>query len=314
MDNLTHTLLGIVVARSGLRQKLGKGTTTVLALASNLPDLDVFTFFLKGGDYFLFRRTFTHSFLGVFLMGLVFSFVFKRWFKNLSWKVCLGLCLLGMGLHISLDLLNAYGVVLLYPWSFHRFELAWVFVINFLWWVILISPFVLTRFSFLKPLQVGVYRISVLISLVYIAFCGAGHCLSEKLLNEKIKEQKIIPSLTYVFPEPLGFIRFQGLIKEKDHYQIFLISPLTSKLVLEKLVHTEENDSKIQKLKKLPKVQKLEWFFKAPVWEKINNSEASKDASLKSFKFYDLRFETSIFSSKRTPFSFQFDVQDKKNH
>lgn len=40
MDNVTHTMLGVALARAELAQRLGKGTTLVMVVASNLPDVD----------------------------------------------------------------------------------------------------------------------------------------------------------------------------------------------------------------------------------------------------------------------------------
>ena len=41
MDNLTHTLAGVAMARAGLADRWGRGTTLVMAIASNLPDVDI---------------------------------------------------------------------------------------------------------------------------------------------------------------------------------------------------------------------------------------------------------------------------------
>ena len=40
MDNLTHSLFGLTLARTPLR-KAGRGVTTTLVLASNAPDIDI---------------------------------------------------------------------------------------------------------------------------------------------------------------------------------------------------------------------------------------------------------------------------------
>lgn len=313
MDNLTHTLLGIVVARSGLRKRFGAGTTTVLALASNLPDLDLLTILFRGKDYFLFRRMFTHSLLGMGLLSFFFAFIAHRFYKHLSWKNLFGLSLLGVGLHILLDLLNSYGVVLLYPWSFHRFELAWVFVIDFIWWAILLFPFLAASINFLKPRKIWAYRLCILTTGFYIAFCGWSHSLGLGALNQWAKQKNMHPNQVYLFPEALGSHRFQGVLREGDEYRLFWIYPFSHRCDLKKNIHTDQRRPEVQKLRTLPKVQMLEWFFKAPVWKYISEGgpEGAENKKVK-LEFYDLRFDSLLFPWRYIPFSFEFDIQSSK--
>ena len=121
MDNLTHTCLGLVMAKSGLSEKFGRGTTLVLVVASNLPDIDVAAS-LWGGQGFLARRMITHSVFGVPILAAAAALLFRRIYPHFSWKALFGLCLLGLGVHVFFDLVNSYGVVLLYPLSRTRFE------------------------------------------------------------------------------------------------------------------------------------------------------------------------------------------------
>ncbi|MBI4051940.1 MAG: metal-dependent hydrolase, partial [Elusimicrobia bacterium] len=97
MDNLTHTLLGVNLANAGLSRHFGNGTVLILAIASNLTDLDAVWSFMKGGDSFLDRRMLTHSLVGFPLLAVLAAFLFYRRYPHLSWKTLFGLCFLGMG-------------------------------------------------------------------------------------------------------------------------------------------------------------------------------------------------------------------------
>jgi len=130
MDNLTHTLLGVGLANAGLKNRFGKGTLLFMAVASNLPDLDVFWAKFMGGPSFLHRRMLTHSVLGIPLLALAAAFLFHLKYKHISVRHFFGMGLLAIGVHVFYDLANSYGVVLLYPFSKMRFELAWVFIID----------------------------------------------------------------------------------------------------------------------------------------------------------------------------------------
>src|SRR5438067_2879918 len=70
MDNLTHTLFGLTLARTPLG-RAGRGTTAALVLASNAPDIDIVT--TAGGvlGYLRWHRGPTHGPLGVVGLGLV---------------------------------------------------------------------------------------------------------------------------------------------------------------------------------------------------------------------------------------------------
>ncbi|HXU09913.1 MAG TPA: metal-dependent hydrolase, partial [Blastocatellia bacterium] len=65
MDNLTHTLLGLSIAKAGLERATPLATTT-LVISSNLPDVDVLGR-LRGGTlgYLEYHRGFTHGFVGL---------------------------------------------------------------------------------------------------------------------------------------------------------------------------------------------------------------------------------------------------------
>jgi len=126
MDNLTHTLLGVTMANAGLKQRFGRGTVVVMALASNLPDVDLLWSLLGGGDGMMGRRMFTHSIAGIPVLAVAAASIFRLRYKNISWRALFGLSLLAMAVHVFFDLVNSYGVVALYPFSLARFELAWV--------------------------------------------------------------------------------------------------------------------------------------------------------------------------------------------
>src|SRR5918998_1153671 len=63
MDNLTHSLVGLVAAKAGL-ERLSPGATAVCVLAANAPDADILA--ALGGKWFYLHhhRGITHSIVG----------------------------------------------------------------------------------------------------------------------------------------------------------------------------------------------------------------------------------------------------------
>jgi inner membrane protein len=301
MDNLTHTLVGLAMGEAGLRRKLGRGTTLILAVASNLPDLDAIWALFSRGEALLFRRMFTHSIFGIPIIAAVAAFLFHLLYKHISWRAFFGLCLLGMGVHVFFDLINSYGVVLLYPLSLKRFELAWVFIIDLILWGILVFPFLIS--TLWKHWLEKLARISLILTFTYVALCCLGRFQAATILHQIVVKEGLTPNFLYVFPEALGPHRFRGVIREGDEYQMYIIYLLSGRYELKERFHTEENASEVQAIRLRKEVRRLEWFFKAPVWRRVSENV---------FEVFDLRFKSIVLPWRKAPFAFRFSYADMK--
>src|SRR5258706_9146147 len=80
MDNLTHTLVGLALADSGLKRRSRLGTAALL-IGANLPDIDALVYFFgKGGAAGLaFRRGWTHGVLAMALLPLALTAGLLAW-------------------------------------------------------------------------------------------------------------------------------------------------------------------------------------------------------------------------------------------
>jgi inner membrane protein len=120
MDNVTHTLTAVLLARAGLGRAV-PGATAVLVLASNLPDADSVVGFFGGTlAYLEYHRHLTHALAVAPMLGLLAALAFfriKGWRLLPAWIVGT----LGVWAHILLDLLNSYGARIWLP-----FRADWV--------------------------------------------------------------------------------------------------------------------------------------------------------------------------------------------
>ncbi|TWI64285.1 inner membrane protein [Pseudoduganella lurida] len=157
MDNLTHTFVGLGVGelvqrslpaeadapRQRTRHRL---LLTACAAASNFPDLDLFLTHLLPAPlgYLLHHRGHTHTLLYAIpqaLLLLAMLWVFwpnARQLLRTSPHARLGLGLaivLGFLLHMSMDLLNSYGIHPLYPFDPRWFYGDLVFIVEPVFWV-----------------------------------------------------------------------------------------------------------------------------------------------------------------------------------
>jgi len=64
MDNVTHTLFGLVLAKTGLERSTPKATLALL-IGANLPDLDLLAWFGGHISYLKYHRGISHSPLGL---------------------------------------------------------------------------------------------------------------------------------------------------------------------------------------------------------------------------------------------------------
>lgn len=279
MDNLTHSLIGVVLGESGLRRRLGAGTTLALVIGSNLPDLDaaVLPF---GPEAFLKRRAWTHSLLLMPVLSLVAAWALRRFAPQLGTARAFGLILGGCLLHVVCDLLNSYGVRPLVPFSHERFELSWMFIVDFFLWAILLAPVLLARGKPYGPGRERIYRVGAVAALAYVLGAGAMHARAVEAMEAAARAQVPPASFTYAFPDAFSPLAFRGVMRTGDRWSMYPVDAVGRTLGTGRSWTTIEADPAVQKLKSLPFVRQLDAFYKAPVWL------STKDGPM----VFDLRF------------------------
>lgn len=287
MDSLTHTLIGAAIARA-LPEGTGRRALPLLVVASNLPDVDAAWAFMMGGEAVLSRRMLTHSVLGLPALAAAAAFALKPLARGLSRRAAFALSLLAVCVHSALDLLNSYGVVLLYPFDSRRFELAWVFIIDLAFWALLLSPWAL---SALGADARKAARGALAALAGYVLLCGAAHARAVRLLEAA----EPAAAFRYVFPEPFGPGAFRGVAREGDEYRIRLLRAREGTAELKRTVTTEERRPEVAALRDSARARRIEWFFKAPVWERTEGG----------VRVYDLRF-APLSVERKTPFTYAF--------
>lgn len=144
MDNLTHSLVGAVMGRMGLR-RLSPRAMPALIIAANLPDIDSFVAGAVGCDPLAAHRGFTHGIGGLVTMPFLAVAIIWLWEKLRPGKegpLNLGglwlACFLGVLSHPLLDLMNSYGTRVLEPFSHRWFYGDALFIVDPWIWVMLI--------------------------------------------------------------------------------------------------------------------------------------------------------------------------------
>lgn len=153
MDNLTHTLISVVVgdaldrALPPSKVLTGKArrtvAITVMAVGGNLPDADVLWTAVAGGklDYLLNHRGHTHTLAGVLVLALLLFAAVRLWWRYRGVRPAradvgflAGIAVLGPLLHLGLDFTNSYGVHPFWPVDDRWYYGDAVFIVEPLLW------------------------------------------------------------------------------------------------------------------------------------------------------------------------------------
>src|SRR5215467_8740360 len=147
MENLTHSLVGGLLAQTRLGKQLPYATP-VLIIAANLPDIDVVSAFRGRAISLEAHRGITHSVVGIISLAVIFGaicyLILKSFHKNESkefripgfgavfWPIFIALLT-----HPILDWTNNYGIRPWLPWSNRWYYGDIVFVADPWLWLIL---------------------------------------------------------------------------------------------------------------------------------------------------------------------------------
>jgi len=121
MEPVAHALTSIALGRAGLN-KITRMATPVLLVSGLVADVDWVTRFGGASAFLHGHRTATHSLLGTVV--LIAAVTAGFWLAGRKYpKLAVGIfpalviCAVGAGVHLLLDLLNGYGVELLWPFG-----------------------------------------------------------------------------------------------------------------------------------------------------------------------------------------------------
>jgi inner membrane protein len=177
MDNLTHSLVGLVAAKAGL-ERLSPGATAVCVLAANAPDLDILA--TLGGKWFYLHnhRGITHSIIGTFTLALLIPALFyagdlilariRKRSPRVKFSGLLIASLILSASHPLMDWTNNYGVRPLLPWSGQWFYGDLVFIVDpWIWLLLGGAAFLLTS---KRAWQISLWTALALIITGFVLF------------------------------------------------------------------------------------------------------------------------------------------------
>lgn len=282
MDNLTHTLTGLLVARAGVGRWM-PGATAVLLVASNLPDADIVSGWMGGtAGYLDYHRHLTHALVVAPVMGLLAAIAFSwraGWRLWPAWAVGT----LGVLVHIFLDLWNNYGVRLWLP--FRPDWMSWDLVMVVDPWILtallicvlapLLSSLVGSEIGGKRPQSPG--RGWAIAGLCFLALWVGGRALAHQRAVETLKARNyggLAPLRVAAWPTPWNPRVWSGYVSTEASWVLHRID-LTREFDPEAgdVYFKPEPSAAIAAARRTPEAVSFQGFAQFAVWRVVPVAE-----------------------------------------
>jgi inner membrane protein len=281
MDNLTHSLAGLVLSRAGLGRTTA-GATAALVIGSNLPDLDIVARVFGTVSYLEHHRGMSHSVLAAPLIALGLALVLRLAVKgsHFGW---LALCsLVGVAGHTFMDLWTSYGTRALLPLDQTWYAWDIVYIIDPLLWVLLLASVLLFRRSEMSP-QIATVGLGLLLTYVGARAAIHGHVI------DQAKDRIGAPSLRQLaaLPSPLSPFKWKILA---DDGKTFYSGEVDVRSSWPRLLRREKlpEDRDVQKVRETSDVAAIFLDFSRFPWLEVEGAEGGRAVSWRDLRFEDV--------------------------
>ena len=228
MDNLTHTLAGVMLSRAGLN-RFAPRATLLLAVAANMPDVDVVSWLGGPLVYLQYHRWWTHALALTPLLAVVpalLVWLLERRRASLLWLWLMSL--VGVVSHPLLDYTNVYGIRMLLPFSSSWVRLDTVGVVDLWIWAILLLGLAAPALSRLVSSEIGARRTPgrgwAWFVLVLVAGYEWGryvaHGRAIETLEARVYDGRA-PLRTAAFPSAGNPLRWRALVETDSDFRIY---------------------------------------------------------------------------------------------
>ncbi len=209
MDPLTHAVSGALLAQATSQNAVRRRQTWLLIGLAMLPDCDIALRLVGDSLYLMHHRGVTHSLLMLPLWTWLLTALLNRSKSLLPWWMIAA----SIALHIGLDLITAYGTMILAPISDWRAALDLVFIID----PILTLPLVLFLIAALaRPAwRRHAAATAMLFTLSYLSLTAVVHNRAQAFLN------RAAPHAVEraVLPLPVSPFRWRLLARDKETWR-----------------------------------------------------------------------------------------------
>jgi len=228
MDTLTHALSGALLARATEARhprpdQLPRHARLWVGFwAAAFPDSDFVARFIDPLTYLTVHRGITHSvvMLPLWAAGLALLFMLLVRGKY-PWRAFVGVCALGIGVHIAGDVITAFGTMIFAPLSYWRAQIPTTFIIDPYFTAIIIGGLVASTVwnATRKPAVIG-----LLVLVSYVGFQAVLHHRAV-LVGEAYAADHHLPATQVdAIPQPFSPFNWMIVIPQHDAYVMAYVS------------------------------------------------------------------------------------------
>jgi len=305
MDSITHIALGACMGEAFLDRKLGKKAMLWGALAQSVPDIDfIASFWMNTSNNLLAHRGFTHSFLFVIIIAVLFALIAERWHRphNISfrrWLLFFGGVIF---IHVFIDAFNNYGVGWFEPFSHQRISFNAIFVADpffSIWTGLAVLFLIISKRSWRQRKKW--WMMGLLMSGVYLLYCTFNKVKIDNEVKDILQKQNI--QYTRYFTTPTVFQNWLWYVVAGNDsgYHVGFRSVFDSKKEID-FTYFPRNDFLLEPQKGNEELQKLKRFS-----QEFYTAEKWNDTLV----FNDLRFGQIMgWQNPRGNFVFHYFLKD----
>jgi inner membrane protein len=296
MDNLTHSLTGLMLSRSGLNRWYPRATL-VLVIAANIPDIDILAIARGPLYYFEQHRGITHSIAAAPIMALLPVLLACAMGRTMrGWAAAWAISIIGVASHLLLDWTNVYGIRLLLPFSSQWFHLDLINLFDLLVWAVLL-------FGWLGPMmgklvsgeigaQPGTGRGLAIFALSFFLVYDFGRFLSHQRATEMLNSRLYRdgpPIRTAAFPSAgVSPLEWQGWIERPEFVMHFTVNVLKEfDPTAGTTIFKTPPGPAIEAARQAAPVRVFLRFAQYPLWSvtPVDNPEGAHDVEVRDWRF-----------------------------
>ncbi|MBV8550287.1 MAG: metal-dependent hydrolase [Acidobacteriaceae bacterium] len=274
MDNVTHSLTGLALARAGLHS-VSPRATLLLILSANVPDIDLLGLSQGQLRYLEVHRGYTHSLVCLPAMAALCVLVVAAIYRQkLPWLRAWLLCSIGVASHLLLDLTTTYGTRLLLPFSSRWFYLD----LNGLYdvWILaaLLFAALWPLFARLVSREIGARaptgRASAVAALCFFLLFDAAravlHARAMAQLESRLYDDAP-PLQAAALPDAYSPLRWSGVVESAPAYRLLDVD-VAGNLDLEaaRVFYKPEITRGLLNVEATPPFRYFRYFARFPAW------------------------------------------------
>jgi inner membrane protein len=274
MDNVTHTLTGLALARAGLN-RYSPHAVALLIVSANAPDIDIVAAANGSLAYLEAHRGYTHSLIGLPVMAAIsMLFVAALFRKKLPWGKAWVVCAAGLGSHLLLDWTNSYGTRLLLPFSSRWCHLDTTALYDGWIMAVLLLAAIWPVFARLVSREIGGREsagrgMAIFALLFFLSFDCARGVLHQRAVAQMESRmfENAPPVSVAALPTAFNPFQWHGMVETASAYEVIPVSTLSDLDVTAAQVFFKPPvDPAIESAKRAEPFRYFEYFARFPVW------------------------------------------------